>query len=374
MIRVSAPASAANLGPGFDVLALALDLRLTIEAEPADDWEVVGEQDEATHRVVSSLAVPPMRVTIDSDVPVGRGLGSSAALRAAIAAAALAADGEIDRDAVFGVVAAAEGHPDNAAAAVHGGLVAVSPGGAAMRLAVHPSLLVVVAVPAYPISTERAREVLPAEVDRRDAIGTASRLAFLIEGLRTADPATLAAAGGDEVFGVVAAAEGHPDNAAAAVHGGLVAVSPGGAAMRLAVHPSLLVVVAVPAYPISTERAREVLPAEMDRRDAVGTASRLSLLIEGLRTADPATLAAAGGDEVHERLRAPLSPLTVDLIRAARSAGALHAAWSGAGPAAIAFAAEQRIDAVAAAMTEVLQGDGEVLEPDIDRLGIVIEP
>jgi homoserine kinase len=275
MIRVSAPASAANLGPGFDVLALALDLRLSVEAEPSQGWEVIGAQDEATLRVVSSLDVPPMRLTIDSDVPVGRGLGSSAALRTAIAAAALAVGGEIDRDEVFRRVAAAEGHPDNAAAAVHGGLVAVSPGGVAVRLAVHPSLLVVVGVPAYPIATERAREALPAEVGRADAVGTAARLAFLVE---------------------------------------------------------------------------------------------------GLRSAEPGTLTAATGDEVHERVRAPLSPVTGDLIRAARSAGALHAAWSGAGPAAIAFSTEHDVDAVAGAMAEVLQGDGEVLEPEIDRLGIVIEP
>ncbi len=275
MTRVSAPASAANLGPGFDVLALALELRLTVDAEPAAAWEIVGEQDAATGGILESLGVPPMRVAISSDVPVGRGLGSSAALRTAVVAAALADGGDVDRDEVFARVAAAEGHPDNAAAAVHGGLVAVGPGGFALRLAVHPSLLVVVGVPAYPISTERAREVLPADVSRADAVGTASRLAFLVE---------------------------------------------------------------------------------------------------GLRTADPATLQAASGDDVHERVRAGLSPFTGELIRAGLAAGALHAAWSGAGPAAIAFATEATVDAVAGAMADVLQGDGEVTEPEIDRLGIVIEP
>lgn len=274
MTRASAPASAANLGPGFDVLALSLDLRLTVDAQPADEWEIVGERDESTAAVLASVGVPPMRVEIVSDVPVGRGLGSSAALRAAVATAALAIDGEIDRDEVFRRVAAGEGHPDNAAATVYGGLVAVAVDGSVMRLAVHPSLLVVAAVPAYPIPTERAREVLPAQVPRPVAIRTAARVAFLVE---------------------------------------------------------------------------------------------------GLRTAEPATLAAASGDEIHEVSRDAISPLSGELVRIAHSAGALHASWSGAGPAVIAFVTERTVDDVAGALRAALGDEGEVLEPDIDLLGITVE-
>jgi homoserine kinase len=272
MIRVTAPASSANLGPGFDVLALALDLRLTLEAEPADDWEVSGDDQTAT--VVASLGVAPMRLEISSDVPVGRGLGSSAALRAAVGAAALAAGGEVDRD---------------------------------------------------------------------------------------------------ELFRMVAAAEGHADNAAAAVYGGLVAAGVDGSIIRLGVHPSLLVVVAVPAYPLATGRARAVLGEEVSRRVAVDTAARVTALVEGLRTADRDALAAAAGDEMHETARRQLSPLTTELIATARAAGALHAAWSGAGPAVIAFATDATIDDVAAAMRAGIGDEGEVLEPDVDHLGVRVE-
>lgn len=274
MIRVSAPASSANLGPGFDVLALALDLRLTVCAEPSEDWEIVGERDDATAAMVASVGVPPMRVEIASDVPVGRGLGSSAALRAAVAAAGLADGTDLDRDEVFRRVAAAEHHPDNAAATVYGGLVA----------------------------------------------------------------------------------------------------SAGGMVIQLGVHPSLLVVVAVPAYPVPTQRAREVLRESVSRDVAVATAGRLAMLMEGLRTAEPEALAAAAGDEIHEMDRASLSPVTGHLVGVARSAGALHAAWSGAGPAVIAIVTEATVDEVAGALRAVLDGEGEVLEPDIDRLGIVLEP
>jgi len=275
MIRVSAPASAANLGPGFDVVALALDLRLAVTAEPASVWEVAGDRDGATASIVASVGVPPMSLEIVSDIPVGRGLGSSAALRAAVAAAALAIDGDVDRD---------------------------------------------------------------------------------------------------EVFRRVAAGEGHADNAAATVYGGMVAVAADGSVMRPAVHPSLLVVVAVPGYPVSTVQARQVLSGEVSRGVAVRTAARLASLLEGLRTADPVALAAASGDEIHEMERASLSPLTTELVRVARSAGALHAAWSGAGPAAVAFVTEESVDEVSGALAGVLAGEGEVFEPDVDRLGIVVEP
>ena len=275
MTRASAPASSANLGPGFDVLALALDLRLSVVAEPAQGWEIVGEGDVSTLPMIEAMGLPPMHVEITSDVPVGRGLGSSAALRAAIAAAALAVGGEVSRD---------------------------------------------------------------------------------------------------EVFRRVAAAEGHADNAAAAVYGGLMAVGSDGSTMSLAVHPSLLVVVAVRAYPVSTERAREALPGGVQRAVAVRTAARLTFLVEGLRTADPAALAAAAGDEIHEEPRTSLSPLSGELVRVARTAGALHASWSGAGPAVVAFATEETVDRISAALAAALDGEGEVLEPEVDRIGIVVEP
>jgi homoserine kinase len=138
-------------------------------------------------------------------------------------------------------------------------------------------------------------------------------------------------------------------------------------------HPSLVVVVAVPDAVLPTAEARAVLPAEVTRGVAVRTAARIAFLVEGLRTADPEAFREAAGDEIHETPRRHLSPLSFHLGFAARAAGALHAAWSGAGPAVLAVTTEERRDAVCVAMEEVLAGSGSVLCPAIDREGVRIE-
>jgi len=277
MTTASAPASIANLGPGFDLLALAVSLRLEVEVERADRWLItsdgrpVGEDTAAIVR--DMVGEEPHAVFIRSRIPVGKGLGSSAALRVAAAAA----------------VAAEETRPD------------------------------------------------PASVVR-----------------------------------MAAAAEGHPDNAAAAVYGGLVAVMADGKILRLGIHPSLRVVVGVPKEAISTHRAREVLPASVPRDVAVRTAGRVAALVEGLRTADADAFAAAQGDEMHEGPRKELSPVTARMVESAREAGALHTAWSGAGPAAVALATDATVGRVSTALAEVLDGGGEVLRLDVDRTGMVM--
>ena len=276
MTTASAPASSANLGPGFDVLALALNLRCTVTAEPADEWSVLSGDEPAsapTVEMVRSVAgdAEPHSVRIDSDIPVGRGLGSSAAV---LVAAAAAISGETERDDLFEATAKVEGHPDNVAAAVFGGLVAVGVDGSVSRLAVHPSLQLVVAVP---------NEVL------------------------------------------------------------------------------------------STAEARAVLPSEVSRQVAVRSAARLAMLIEGLRTADAVSRSAALGDEMHEAPRRSITETPARLIAAALDAGAVYAAWSGAGPSVIGLAVEDSIDPVAAALEDALEGAGSVLELAIDREGVRIE-
>src|SRR5271167_4456006 len=128
-MRARAPASSANLGPGFDSLAVALDCYVSVEVEPADSLHVLTEGegaglfDDASHlaaRVVCEvLGHDRFAVTVRSQIPVARGLGSSAALAAAAAAAAGADD-------PFGVAAAYDGHAENAAASAFGGLVAAT--------------------------------------------------------------------------------------------------------------------------------------------------------------------------------------------------------------------------------------------------------
>jgi homoserine kinase len=188
-VRARAPASAANLGPGFDTLAIALDRYIEVEVEPADrlnvrsEGEGAGMSDDPSHlaaRVAIEVAgTDRLSITVRSQIPVARGLGSSAALAVAAAAAAGADD-------PLGVAARMDGHPDNAAASVVGGLVAaarVKGGVQVVRLPLDVSLAFVVIVPDVSLSTSRARQALPVEVSRESAAFNLSRMALLIAGL-----------------------------------------------------------------------------------------------------------------------------------------------------------------------------------------------
>lgn len=188
-MRARAPASSANLGPGFDVVAVALDRYIEVEVEPADQFELTTEGEgaelagTASHlaaRVAARvLGHDRFSVAVRSQIPVGRGLGSSAALAAAAAAAAGASDPLV-------VAAGADGHPDNAAAAVLGGLVVVAVVDGkieARTLHLDPALAFVAVVPDRALSTEEARRVLPSVVQRTDATFNLGRLGLLLAGL-----------------------------------------------------------------------------------------------------------------------------------------------------------------------------------------------
>lgn len=274
----NAPASSGNLGPGFDVLALALEVRCVCAAEPAERWEIFEYgRLEAAHpgdlviRAVSAaVGDRPMRITIENEIPRSRGLGSSSAVVAAAAAAAMRATGR------------------------------------------EPS-------------------------DR-----------FLYE--------------------LVADLEGHPDNAAAAVYGGLVAAQ-GDVIRRLPMWDGLRIVVGIPESKLSTRTARAKLPASLPHRAAARSVARTVFLLEGLRTGDIDAFRLALGDEIHEAPRSALSPITGELIDAAIDAGAHHAAWSGAGPSALAFCDDDHVADVMAALKSALAGSGEVRELAVAMTG-----
>jgi homoserine kinase len=174
----------------------------------------------------------------------------------------------------------------------------------------------------------------------------------------------------DWIYEIVTVIEGHGDNVAAAVHGGLTAVGADGP-RSLPINDQLSPIVGVPNNRLATSEARDVLPSQVSLATAARSLGRAVALVDGLRTGDRAALAAARGDELHEGPRSVLSPVTGALIDAARDAGALHASWSGAGPSAIAFVTADRQDPVVAAMERVLGDAGEVMALSVDYDGLV---
>ncbi len=192
-MRARVPASSANLGPGFDVLAVALALHVTVEVTPADSFsltttgEGAGRFDDERHlaAVVARevLGHDRFALAVHSEIPVSRGLGSSASL--ALAAAAAAGDPDALTRA-----ASLDGHAENAAASALGGLVAatVRAGEVVARpLALDPRWHFVVVVPDEELATAAARAVLPAQVPFADAVANLTSLALLGAGLADAD-------------------------------------------------------------------------------------------------------------------------------------------------------------------------------------------
>jgi homoserine kinase len=188
-MRAKAPASSANLGPGFDTLAVALQLYVEVSVEPADELRIQREGEgadlpaDAGHlaAVVARRVLGHDRVAIRvrSEIPVGRGLGSSAALAVAAAAAAGAPD-------PLAVAAEVDGHPENAAASVLGGLVTattIAGKPIATRMALDETLAFVVLIPGRELPTKRAREALPATVPHSDASFNLGRMGLLLAGL-----------------------------------------------------------------------------------------------------------------------------------------------------------------------------------------------
>ncbi len=204
-VRIAVPASVANLGPGFDILALALQLQndiraeqrpgaLSIDAGPDAPMELNDPENNlvtaAYTKACAELGVPATGVHFAcvNRIPIGRGMGSSAAaaLTGILVATALH-QAPWDEDAVLDRVAELEGHRDNAAAALLGGLAICAPGAPAAQMAVSDELRAVLFIPDVAFRTHDARQVVPNSFSRADAIFNASRCALLVRALATGD-------------------------------------------------------------------------------------------------------------------------------------------------------------------------------------------
>lgn len=205
-VYVKIPASTANLGPGFDSLGMALNLYAWIEMSVATERTTIrlyGDQMngvptdksnlvyEVAQQVFRAAGVdhPELDIAMYSDIPLTRGLGSSAS---AIVGALVAANALIGRPlsdyTLFQMASALEKHPDNVGASLFGGVIAAFWDGERaehLRLEPEDRLEVLVAIPQFQLSTEKARHVLPTSVPMKDAVYNVGHSSLLVAALAT---------------------------------------------------------------------------------------------------------------------------------------------------------------------------------------------
>jgi homoserine kinase len=210
-IVIRVPASSANLGAGFDVLGMALDLFLDVGFgdPPADARSIDRHHPTAkAFSAMNGVGGPSASLWVRTSIPMSRGLGFSGAARVGGAALAVAAAGAdpggalaAERDSIIDVVARLERHGDNAAASVLGGVAAWADG-RAIPLRVGPRVAaaaVVVWIPDVTTSTDQSRDTLPELVARADAVLNLGRIAQFVAAIEHDDPALLVGATEDRL-------------------------------------------------------------------------------------------------------------------------------------------------------------------------------
>ena len=221
-VRVAAPATTANLGPGYDCLGMALDIWNTIEVEALaegeaplvtvsgeGEGELEGGPENLVYRSMEFLyrelerPMPPLLVRCDNEIPLARGLGSSAAaIAGGLAAANALTGGEFSGRELLEMAATIEGHPDNVAAAVMGGLQLVVTEETTLYtvpVSVPAEIHAVLFVPDTRIATADARAVLPRQLPVADAVHNMARVALLVTGMATNHPEYLSVATQDRL-------------------------------------------------------------------------------------------------------------------------------------------------------------------------------
>ena len=201
---VSVPASSANLGSGFDSVAVALSLRMraSVERAPRFALSFEGTRHAPSHDGLGSLIrramcavdreLPSVHVRVANDIPLGKGLGSSAAAIVLALAVAMRARGDrTSLRAIARIAAALEGHPDNALAAVYGGVAVAAGAEHFLRFACAPEIRPLLIVPDVHLDTHSARMLLPASYERADAVFNVQRAALLGAALACGDVRSL---------------------------------------------------------------------------------------------------------------------------------------------------------------------------------------
>lgn len=248
MTTVRVPATSANLGPGFDCFGIALSLYGTFSFEEIESGlEFSGVEERfssadnlavrAYFRALEEMEQPKrgLRVRIETEIPVSRGLGSSASLIAAGIVAANAAHGNpLDDETLLRLATEIEGHPDNVAPALFGGMTVSqtdADGARCFRFDVSEKVRFCALIPNFELSTEKARAVLPKQVSRADAVRNISCGALLLQGLRDGDFSMIAAAMDDRLHQPYRAAliDGYAQNREAALKLGAAGVCISGA-------------------------------------------------------------------------------------------------------------------------------------------------
>ena len=216
MIKITVPATSANLGIGYDTLGMAVSLYSHFTFERADELQITGCPEEFQNEnnlVYASLVDAlrewgeepfPVKIDIQTEVPVARGLGSSSTcVVAGIMAAAALTGHTVDRAELVRIATAVEGHPDNVAPAILGGAVcSFTPEGGlprCLRYEVSDRLRFITVIPPYEVHTSEARKVVPQQVAFADAVWQMGRIAGMTRGLETGDLALIAAANDDRL-------------------------------------------------------------------------------------------------------------------------------------------------------------------------------
>ena len=205
-VTVKVPATSANMGPGFDCLGIALDIWNSVTVEVGSDGFVIrGEGKEELQAGPSNLVyrsfrlpfeesarqAPKVRITCENEIPLGRGLGSSAAAVVGGLVAANEVRGRpLSSEQLLALAAETEGHPDNVSAAMLGGCRIVVKDGTSLVTVAVPipeDLRAVVFIPDVPMPTKQARSLLAAKVSRQDAVYNLGRVGMLVNALATGD-------------------------------------------------------------------------------------------------------------------------------------------------------------------------------------------